>query len=114
MTSQTSDPVQRDPALWTLDSPLKLAGVPFGTRTTLIRIASGRLVIHSPGPLASGSRESIEKLGEVAAIIAPNLFHHFYVEENAGALGLRLSAEEIAAVDAAFPTPDRDVPLTIR
>jgi diketogulonate reductase-like aldo/keto reductase len=34
-----------------------------------------------------------------------------HVRENAGALGWALSAEDIAAVDAAFPAPDHDVPL---
>jgi aryl-alcohol dehydrogenase-like predicted oxidoreductase len=36
------------------------------------------------------------------------------VEENAGALTLRLSAEELARIDRAFPAPARDVPLTFR
>ena len=34
-----------------------------------------------------------------------------HVRENAGALGWRLSAEDIAAIDRAFPAPERDVPL---
>lgn len=34
-----------------------------------------------------------------------------HVEENAGALGWRMSAEDIAEIDKAFPAPDHDVPL---
>lgn len=34
-----------------------------------------------------------------------------HVRENAGGLGWRLSADDIAAIDHAFPAPDRDVPL---
>lgn len=36
-----------------------------------------------------------------------------HVEDNAGALELRLTPREIAAVDAAFPAPTRDVPLAM-
>jgi diketogulonate reductase-like aldo/keto reductase len=34
-----------------------------------------------------------------------------HVRENAGAMGWRLSAEDTAAIDRAFPAPDHDVPL---
>ena len=37
-----------------------------------------------------------------------------HVEQNAGALGIRLSAAEAARIDAAFPPPGRDVPLSMR
>ena len=33
------------------------------------------------------------------------------VRENAGGVGWDLTAEDIAAIDRAFPAPDRDVPL---
>ncbi len=34
-----------------------------------------------------------------------------HVRENAGALNWRLTVDEIAAIDRAYPAPDRDVPL---
>lgn len=34
-----------------------------------------------------------------------------HVEQNAAALQLRLTPDELARIDAAFPAPDRDVPL---
>jgi diketogulonate reductase-like aldo/keto reductase len=36
-----------------------------------------------------------------------------HVEDNAGALELRLTPEELARIDAAFPVPDREVPLSM-
>jgi len=36
-----------------------------------------------------------------------------HTRENAGASGWPLSAEDIAAIDGAFPAPDRDVPLAM-
>ena len=34
-----------------------------------------------------------------------------HVEDNAGALRVRLIPEQVARIDAAFPAPERDVPL---
>ncbi len=34
-----------------------------------------------------------------------------HVRENAGAMGWKLNDDDIAAIDSAFPAPDRDVPL---
>jgi len=34
-----------------------------------------------------------------------------HVRENAGAVGWELPAEDVAAIDKAFPAPSRDVPL---
>ena len=74
--------IERATGLWTVDAPLRVGGLPMGTRTTLIRCASGGLFMHSPGPLSGDVREGIEALGDVETIVAPNCFHHFFVEEN--------------------------------
>jgi hypothetical protein len=59
--------------------------MPIGTRTTVVRLASGGLGVHSPGPLGDGVRDAIEKRGRVAALVAPNCFHHLFLSENAAA-----------------------------
>jgi diketogulonate reductase-like aldo/keto reductase len=41
----------------------------------------------------------------------PKTSHPERVQENAGAAGWDLTPEDVAAIDAAFPAPDRDVPL---
>jgi diketogulonate reductase-like aldo/keto reductase len=41
----------------------------------------------------------------------PKTSHVERVRENAGAVGWDLTAEDVAAIDRAFPAPDRDVPL---
>ena len=76
---------ERANGLWTIDHPLKLGVMEMGTRTTLVRLCSGGIVVHSPGPLGGGLADEISKLGDVVAIIAPNCFHYFYVTENAEA-----------------------------
>ncbi len=41
----------------------------------------------------------------------PKTSHPDRVAENAGAAGWELTAEDVAAIDAAFPAPDHDTPL---
>ena len=69
-------------SVWVIDHPLKLpGGIQIGTRTTLIRLADGSLFLHSPGPQSEPNTQEIAKLGDVGHIVAPNLFHHFFVKE---------------------------------
>ncbi len=75
---------QLHPDLWICDHPLRLMGVPFGTRTTIIRLPDGGLLLHSPGPI-DRYRAAVEALGTVTAIVAPNMFHHLFVAENSAA-----------------------------
>jgi hypothetical protein len=76
---------QLEESLWVIDHPFKMAGVPVGTRTTIVRLTNGGLFLHSPGPLSVSLAKQIDELGEVRCIIAPNMFHHLYVPENARA-----------------------------
>ncbi len=71
--------------LWTTDGPLRLAGMQLGTRTTVIRLRQGGLLLHSPGALDSTLRTALEKQGPVRALVAPNALHHLYLAENAAA-----------------------------
>ena len=47
-------------------------------RMTVIETANG-LVIYSPVALSSGNIAQVNSLGEVTAIIAPNLYHHMFL-----------------------------------
>ena len=53
---------------------------------------------------------AVRQPGVIAIPKASSVAH---AEENAAALGLRLEAEDLAAIDAAFPAPDNPVPLEI-
>lgn len=65
--------------LWTVDHPFRVGGLALGLRTTVVRLADGRLWLHSPGPLDDEAVGAISRLGEVAAIVAPNGLHHMFV-----------------------------------
>lgn len=71
-----------DEGIWAIDHPLRLAGfLQLGARTTVVRLASGGLWLHSPGPLSEEQRRAIAALGPVEAVVAPSKVHFFYVAE---------------------------------
>ncbi|MEM7079176.1 MAG: DUF4336 domain-containing protein [Pseudomonadota bacterium] len=68
--------------IWIYDGPkINFAGADMHTRMTVVRLTNGRLWVHSPTRLDADSRAAIETLGgEVAALVAPNKYHHLYIE----------------------------------
>lgn len=71
--------------IWTVDAPLSMFGLQVGTRMTVVRLDGGDLWVHSPIELEPDLQSSVEELGEVAYIVAPNRFHHLFVGEWADA-----------------------------
>ena len=77
---------QVDDEIWVVDHPeFRMAGIPVGTRTTIVRLGGGGLFVHSPGPVSVALAKQIDALGPVEHIVAPNAFHHVFVAENARA-----------------------------
>lgn len=70
------------PGVWEYQRHLKLGGLlPFPRRTTLIRLPEGGLWVHNVNALDQpGAREAVDALGPVQHIVAPNKFHHFWVD----------------------------------
>ncbi len=64
--------------LWLRTYPMRLAGTRFDARMTVVRLASGRLILHSPCDITAAIAEEILALGPVAHILAPGNFHHMY------------------------------------
>jgi hypothetical protein len=67
--------------IWTATAPLRLFGVHLGTRMTVVRLASGALLLHSPVPLVSELRSELDRIGPVEQILCPNLYHHLFAKE---------------------------------
>ena len=65
--------------LWSTSRPLRFLGLELGTRMTVVRLAEGGLFVHSPVALDAATREAVDALGPVTAIVAPCLFHHLFV-----------------------------------
>jgi hypothetical protein len=71
------------PALWAIDHPLRMpGGIELGSRTCVIRLSSGGVLVHAPGPLGDDVRRAIDSLGQVRVLVAPNLLHHRFLAEN--------------------------------
>jgi hypothetical protein len=68
--------------VWVIDFPLRVGGLQLGTRTTVVRLASGGLWLHSPGPLQPELITAVSALGPVQALVAPNAMHHLFLAQN--------------------------------
>jgi hypothetical protein len=64
--------------LWIAERPQSFYGLPVGTRMTVIRLAGGRLLLHSPVALDSELRRQLDAIGRVCFAVAPNRVHHLY------------------------------------
>ncbi len=68
------------PDLWSAARPHGFMGLQFGARMVVVRV-NGALILHSPIALTDEDAAAIDALGEVRAIIAPNMFHHVFAKE---------------------------------
>ena len=70
------------PEIWVVDGgSIRFYGMPFPTRMTVIRLASGELFIHSPVALAGDLRAEVSALGPVRYLVAPNWIHYAWVRD---------------------------------
>lgn len=67
--------------IYIVEYPIRYGGINLFSRMTLVRLQDGKLWVHSPCQLNAELKCDIDKLGEVAYIIAPGTFHHLFVSE---------------------------------
>jgi hypothetical protein len=67
--------------LWVKVYPLVLLGTLLGRTVTMIRLGSGRLVVHSTAPFSSGDVKQIRALGEPSWLVEAMLLHDTYARE---------------------------------
>ncbi|WP_261858567.1 DUF4336 domain-containing protein [Photobacterium sanguinicancri] len=67
--------------LWYYDMPLNVSGIPVGARMTVIRLNNKKLLIHSPIQLTTKLQLALSKLGQIHAIVTPNINHHLFLSE---------------------------------
>lgn len=66
--------------IWGIDHQHSMMGIRLGLRTVIVDRGDGRLLLYSPGPLDPSQVEAIRGLGEVVGLIAPNGYHHLFVQ----------------------------------
>ena len=65
------------PNLWSVHHrEASVGGMQIGTRTNVLKLPNGSLLLHAPGPLNAPSLAAIRAHGPVSHIVAPNLVHH--------------------------------------
>ncbi|MBR8837519.1 MAG: DUF4336 domain-containing protein [Stigonema ocellatum SAG 48.90 = DSM 106950] len=70
-----------DNNIWVAEQPLKYWGLEVGTRMTVIRLPTNELIVISPIRTDSTTIHQLNEIGNVAYIIAPNLYHHLFVSD---------------------------------
>jgi glyoxylase-like metal-dependent hydrolase (beta-lactamase superfamily II) len=69
------------PGVWVADGQFTNELGTVTSRMTVVRMADGRVVVHSPVPIDAKLRTAVGGLGPVAALIGPNVFHHQFLSE---------------------------------
>lgn len=72
-----------DGQIWLCDYPVRLAGTRFPARMTVVRLRSGRLLVHSPCAITPDLARALAALGPadrpVAHLLAPGNFHALHI-----------------------------------
>jgi hypothetical protein len=71
--------------VWILKYPLKLLGLEAGRTVTVVRVRSGKVVIHSTAPFTDEDVLQIHALGEPAWMLDATLFHDTFAAEGKNA-----------------------------
>jgi hypothetical protein len=70
-------------SVWIVDSgPMRVMGViPLPVRMTVLRLHDGSLILHSPTRFDPALRRSLQDIGRIAHVIAPNSAHWMFVKQ---------------------------------
>lgn len=66
------------PDLWVRKYPLKVLGTDHGRTVTVIRLSSGKLILHSMAPFTAAHLSEIRALGDPAWLVEAMLLHDTY------------------------------------
>lgn len=68
--------------VWIFDDlPIEVAGLELPVRMTIVRLASGDLLLHSPTRHSSALQEKVERLGNIRYLVAPSVGHWMFITE---------------------------------
>ena len=70
-----------DTGIWAAEAPQRFLGADVGSRMTVIRLADESLFVHSPIHLDDEIRATLDRIGPVRHVVAPNRYHHLYVAD---------------------------------
>ena len=67
--------------IWVHEDAMTMMGAPMRLRMTVVKLASGKLWVHSPTQLQPQLKTGIEQLGEVGFIVGPNNAHNLWLKQ---------------------------------
>lgn len=67
--------------LWLSSYPLSVLGTQHGRNVTVIRLRSGKLIVHSMAPFTSGDVAAIRSIGSIGWLVEAMLLHDTYAWE---------------------------------
>jgi hypothetical protein len=67
--------------IWRLRYPLAVLGQKLGRAVTIVRLQSGRFVIHSTAPFTAADIAALRELGDPGWILDATLFHDSFAKE---------------------------------
>lgn len=68
-------------SIWVHGQRIRFGGLPIWHQMTVIALAGGGVVLHSPAFVDAELRDEILRLGPVVAVIAPSWWHDLYLRE---------------------------------
>jgi hypothetical protein len=71
--------------VWLATAPVSFLGLRLTATMTVVRLAGGGLLVHSPVALTPARRAQVDALGPVHHLYVPNLFHHRWIGDWAAA-----------------------------
>ena len=72
-------PIGTNSGLWEARQELRRGGFRLPTRMTVVRLADGALLLHSPIAIDAALAAELAALGPVRHLVAPNRFHHLFL-----------------------------------
>lgn len=100
-----------DKNIWVAEQPLKYFGLSVGTKMTVIRLKNSKLVVISPIQIDDRIITQLKEIGDVAYIIAPNVYHYLFVSDFKALYPL---ANLLAAPGLETKRPELPIAHTIR
>lgn len=91
MTHEISYPPLNTPkavadGVWIVDAaPIHAGGIPLPIRMTVLRLAGGELLLHSPIPYRPDLQRDLEALGRIGHLVAPSVGHWMFLRDWQGA-----------------------------
>ena len=67
--------------IWSCTQAHRFVGIHLPVRMTVIRLAAGDVIVHSPVALSEPLRAAVDAVGPVRWVVAPNRFHHLHAGE---------------------------------